>query len=233
MSFRFGTKHYAQSTRPTQSIQIGDEWFDTSTNRLYKYLIKNGVSIEWVEVPSAAATTIYNGPPEELFLILTSGWTGRDGTGVQGIFGLGATALGTGVRVRADTIYQFEMNVTWLRTAGSTSHTLSTAFGGTADLNFIYYQVWQNDAANGMNTRSTTGFGSTAVNTAASTVITGAMTATTQYVTALIRGVVSFKTAGTFIPQYVLSAVPGGPYTTQAGSYITLTAIPSSIGTWS
>lgn len=231
MSFRFGTKHYAQPTRPTQSIQIGDEWFNTSNNRLYKYLIKNGTSIEWVEVPSAAATTIYNGPPEELFLILTSGWTGRDGTGVQGIFGLGATALGTGVQVRADTIYQLEMNVTLIKTAGTTSHTISTAFGGTANINFIYYNVLQSDENGGMNSRFTI-FGSTAVNTRAATVITGALGAATQYFSMYVKGVVSFRTAGTFIPQYVLSAVPGGAYTTQTGSSITLTAIPSSIGTW-
>lgn len=231
MSFRIGIKHYSQATRPTQNVQFGDEWFNTTNNRLYKYLIRNGVAADWVEVPNSISGTLYNGPPQELFLILTSGWTGRDGTGVQGIFGLGETALGTGVQVRAETIYQFEMNVTLIKTAGTTSHTISTAFGGTADLNFIYYQVLQSDAAGGMNTRFT-GFGSTTINTRAATAITGALASAGQYVAFQARGVVSIRTAGTLIPQYVLSAVPGGAYTTQQGSYITLTAIPNSIGTW-
>jgi hypothetical protein len=43
--------------------------------------------------------------------------------------------------------------------------------------------------------------------------------------------------AGTWIPQYSLSAAPGGGYTTQAGSYVKISPISpananTSIGSW-
>ena len=53
----------------------------------------------------------------------------------------------------------------------------------------------------------------------------------------MIRGTVSIATGGTFIPQYSLSAAPGGAYTTQLGSYFLIYPLGASgsntsIGTW-
>lgn len=231
MSQRTTIKHFTQTAQPQKNIQEGDEWFNPSNNRLYKYMIRSGTQLGWIEIPNAVSSTIYNGPTQELFYVLPSGWTGRDGTGSQGIFGLGVDGLGTGVTVAADNIYIFEINATLIKTAGVTSHTLSTAFGGTAGINFIYYQALENDSNGGMNTRFST-IGVISVNTAAATVVTGSMGAATQYVSLLIKGTVSFRTSGTFVPRYVLSAAPGGAYTTQPGSYMTLTSVPSNIGTW-
>ena len=47
----------------------------------------------------------------------------------------------------------------------------------------------------------------------------------------------TFDAGGTFIPQYQLSAAPGGAYTTQIGSYFKLSPLGvsgsnTSIGTW-
>ena len=231
MSSRTGIKHFTQPTQPATDMQVGDEWFNTSTNRLYKFMVQSGTTPTWVELFNSTASTPYTGPAQQLYYVLQGGYTGFNNTGVQPIFGTGATALGIGVRLSADTMYQFEMNVTLIKTAGTTSHTISTAFGGTANLNFIYYQVQQSDGNGGMNTRIST-YGSIAVNTAAATVTTGALTAATQYYTILVKGMVSVRTAGTFIPQYSLSAAPGGSYTTQPGSYIFLTSMSTSTGTW-
>jgi hypothetical protein len=55
--------------------------------------------------------------------------------------------------------------------------------------------------------------------------------------TVLVKGTVSIATGGTFIPQYTLSAAPGGAYSTQAGSYMKISPISNSaantsIGAW-
>jgi hypothetical protein len=53
----------------------------------------------------------------------------------------------------------------------------------------------------------------------------------------LIKGTVSINAGGTFIPQYTLSAAPGGAYSTQPGGYVKISAIGAagantSIGNW-
>ena len=50
-------------------------------------------------------------------------------------------------------------------------------------------------------------------------------------------GTVSVNAGGTFIPQYSLSAAPGGAYTTAAGSYMKISPLSASgsatnIGGW-
>lgn len=47
----------------------------------------------------------------------------------------------------------------------------------------------------------------------------------------------TINVVGTFVPQYSLSAAPGGAYSTQAGSYFKIAALSPSgantaIGTW-
>jgi len=53
----------------------------------------------------------------------------------------------------------------------------------------------------------------------------------------LMKGTVSINAGGTFIPQYTLSAAPGGAYSTVAGSFIRIAPIGASgsainVGTW-
>lgn len=231
MSSRTGIRHFTQTTQPTRDMQIGDEWFNPATNRLYKFMVRGGIAPSWIELFSNSSSTAYVGPAQELYYVLQNGSAGFNSTGVQGIFGTNNDGRGIGVRVTDETMYQFELGVTLIKTAGTTSHTISTAFSGTANLNFIYYQVHRSDGNGGMNIISNV-YGSVAVNTAAATVTTGALTAATQYYNILLKGVVSVRTAGTLIPQYSLSAAPGGIYTTQPGSYFTLISIPASQGTW-
>ena len=76
-----------------------------------------------------------------------------------------------------------------------------------------------------------------ASNSANALAITGAITAATHNCYFTLKGTVSIANGGTFIPQYVLSAAPGGAYTTQAGSYVKISALSASgantsIGTW-
>lgn len=160
---------------------------------------------------------------------LNSGYAGSNATGAQSLFGVGVTLVGS-------TVYEFEIVVAMSKTAGTTSHTVSLGFGGTATLNNIGY----NWTANQMDS-SFTGVNNLVSNyfiqTASATVVTAAQTSATRYWFGVLKGTVSVNAGGTFIPQYTLSAAPGGAYTTQIGSYIKIAPLGSSgantnIGSW-
>ena len=167
--------------------------------------------------------------PTQQYYRLDSAYVGTNVATAQSLFGVGVT-------LSASTVYEFEINFTLLRTAGVTGHTLSTGFGGTATLNNIYYSVSSNDASGTFGTKILNA-NFFAVNTASATVITVAMSAATQIVLATLKGTISINAGGTFIPQYTLSAAPGGAYTTQIGSYIRINPLSASgaatnVGTW-
>ena len=143
--------------------------------------------------------------------------------------------FGVGVTLSASTVYEFEIFAALAKTAGATSHTIGLGFGGTATINNI---LWEQKAeqfnAALPNTSSVTGASS---NSASNLVVTSAVaTATTTFIT-VIKGTVSINAGGTFIPQYTLSAAPGGAYSTAAGSYIRINPLSASgaatnVGTW-
>ena len=54
MSSRNILKHTANTFSPGDP-SLGDEWYDTSNSRLYKYLAVNGTSPQWVELYSASS----------------------------------------------------------------------------------------------------------------------------------------------------------------------------------
>jgi hypothetical protein len=158
---------------------------------------------------------------------LDSAFAGSNATGAQSIFGVGVTLL-------ASTVYEFEGLAILLKSAGTTSHTLSTLFGGTATLNNIGYGVLGYDNV-GLGARATAEAVSSIVATAV--VLTGALTSASQGVMLYLKGTVSINAGGTFIPQYTLSVAPGGAYSTQAGSYMKIYPIGASgaatnVGSW-
>ena len=123
-----------------------------------------------------------------------------------------------------------------LKSAGTTSHTISLGFGGTATINNCAYTLINAWSSSGISTTSN-GANAMTILTASSTVVTAAFTGAGEGVNFIIKGTVSINAGGTFIPQYTLSAAPGGAYTTQAGSYIKISPISASgantnIGSW-
>lgn len=168
--------------------------------------------------------------PTQQYYRLDSAYVGSNATGAQSMFGVGVT-------LSASTVYAFDIEVVFIRTAGTTAHTLSTLFGGTATINNIYYGVFQVDAGGvGMNSRGTS-IGATPINVVTATVVTASLSTASQMVMLTIKGTVSINAGGTFIPQYQLSAAPGGAYTTQIGSYIRINPLSASgantsVGTW-
>ena len=167
--------------------------------------------------------------PTQQYYRLNADLAGANATGAQSLFGVGVT-------VSASTVYEFEIHVVLSKTAGTTSHTVAMGFGGTATTNNILYNVsavFQNT----LNSITATNVYYGAVNQTASTVITAAITTASVSYVGLLKGTVSINAGGTFIPQYTLSAAPGGAYSTVAGSYIRINPLSASgsatnVGTW-
>jgi hypothetical protein len=167
--------------------------------------------------------------PTAQFYRLNSGLAGSSVNTAQNVLGVGVTLSGS-------TVYAFEAVYVLTKTAGTTSHTNSLSFGGTATINNIGYEtIW---------TRSATSLTDNAVNslsyylsTASATAFGSATTTAAMNYQFAIKGTVSVNAGGTFIPQYTLSAAPGGAYTTAAGSYFLIYPIgdagaATNVGTW-
>jgi hypothetical protein len=158
---------------------------------------------------------------------LDSALVGSNVSTAQSIYGVGVT-------LSSSTIYQFEYFYSLVKTAGTTSHTVSFGFGGSATLNSIAIEsINQYNTAN-YTTGSPALFYST---TASQTVWTSAMTTAAMTVAMIGKGTVSINAGGTFIPQYQLSAAPGGAYSTAINSYMLIYPVGAagsntSIGTW-
>lgn len=154
---------------------------------------------------------------------------GANSTGAQSI-------LGVGVTLSSSTFYAFEGVFNFFKLAGTTSHTFSFGWGGTATLERIVTNIIKYDGANGYVTLSRAATTYT-LETANATVITGAITSAFYTVNLNIKGIIKVTTGGTLIPQYTLSAAPGGAYTGSTSNYLSIWPIgPAtgnvSVGSW-
>lgn len=169
--------------------------------------------------------------PAEQFYRLDTNLVGANATGAQSLFGVGVT-------LQSNTVYEFEISVALTKTAGTTSHTIGFGFSGTVTTNNFLYSSSGVGVANASAGASVgTPYGSFSTTLANVNTNFTTTTAAVSYL-ALIKGVISVNAAGTFIPQYSLSAAPGGAYSTVAGSYIKIKAIGTagantSVGAWS
>jgi hypothetical protein len=167
--------------------------------------------------------------PGEMMYRLNSTLAGANVNTVQSILGVGVTLVGS-------TVYQFEAVYPISKTAGTTSHSIGLSFGGTATLNNIGYDVtglFKSTGFTGVTPPDVKEYIQTAANTTVTATTTGA---SVQFI-GLLKGTVSVNAGGTFIPQYTLSAAPGGAYTTALGAYFKISPLGASgantsIGTW-
>lgn len=167
--------------------------------------------------------------PAEQYYRLNSTFAGANATGGQSL-------LGAGVTLSSSTVYQFEALVLLTKTAGATSHTVATLFGGTATVNNIGYNLVYAFASAGSTTPSSAA-GTNFFTVATASVFTTAIASAAFTIWFQMRGTVSINAGGTFIPQYQLSAAPGGAYTTRIGSFFKISPIGAaganvSVGTW-
>jgi hypothetical protein len=167
--------------------------------------------------------------PAGQFYRLNSAIVGSNVNTAQSIFGVSAT-------LSASTVYAFEGFVMYVKTAGTTGHTVGLGFGGTATVNnaaFGGIASASGGSSAPINTNVFCGFTQSLANTAFTTSLTSA----NIWHSVRFWGTVSVNAGGTFIPQYTLSAAPGGAYTVQIGSYINIYPVGASgantsVGSW-
>jgi len=168
--------------------------------------------------------------PTQQYYRLDTAVLGTNATGAQSIFNVGCT-------LSASTVYEFEIYAIFTKTVGATGHNFLAGIGGTATLNNIGYSVFaQFNATTIPSIVTTTNYGFSS-NTATATSLINALGSANVFVGFLMKGTVSINAGGTFIPQYSLSAAPGGAYSTAIGSYIRIAPIGASgsntsIGAW-
>jgi hypothetical protein len=171
--------------------------------------------------------------PGMQFYRLDSALAGANVNSVQKVFGVGCT-------LSANTVYAFQGLYAFSKSAGATSHSFGIGFGGTtATVNNIAYQL--NGQYNGTGfTSVTTTIGNLQlefVQSAVNFVLITGIASANAYLMFTVTGTVSVNVGGTFIPEYTLSAAPGGAYSTAAGSYFLIYPIGAagsntSVGTW-
>jgi hypothetical protein len=167
--------------------------------------------------------------PAAQYYRLNTANAGGNITGAQSVFGVGVT-------LSASTVYAFEGFYMLLKTAGTTGHTVSYGFGGTATVNnaaFGGLSFTSVSSSAPLNTNVFSGF----TQSLASTAYTTSLASAAIYTTIRFWGTVSVNASGTFTPQYTLSAQPGGAYTVQIGSYINIYPVGASganisVGAW-
>lgn len=168
--------------------------------------------------------------PSAQYFRLNGNRAGANATGAQSFFGVGVT-------LSSNTIYKFESTIAMSKSAGTTSVTTGLLYGGTATLNSIHYftQFKYNTAGFG-SVPSTDSFSIFSQIATLSNIISG-QTSAVQTFAMFTTGTVSIASGGTFIPQYQLSAAPGGAFTVQAGSDFLIYPVGTagsnaSIGEW-
>lgn len=165
---------------------------------------------------------------DDIFKCLAADDTGANSASVQPWFPTaGAVAL------ESDSAYFFEGYLWLQRSTGTTSHTTSIGFGGTAALASIQWYNIYNIAASYVGAAAQ--IYPMAVTTM--TVLTGASASATENGYFMVFGSVRVTTAGTLIPQFQYSAAPGGAPTVKAGTFFRLRKIGAAAvttrGTWS
>lgn len=161
---------------------------------------------------------------------LNSTVAGANATGAQSIYGAGVT-------LSSNTVYAFQGFYALSKSAGTTSHTPANGFGGTATLNNIGYVLTGSTSSVSFTARVNASTNFMWITTANATVYDTGSTAANFFIMTRLEGTVSVATGGTFIPQYTLSAAPGGAYTTQVGSYFAIWPVGAagsntSVGIW-
>ena len=168
--------------------------------------------------------------PSMMFYRLNSNFAGANSSTAQSLFNVG-------VSLESGTVYAFTADFLLSKTAGTTTHTLGILFGGTATLNNIFYTAYVTGAAVAPPTVGTGTTSASHITIATIANLTSATTSSTIQYGYTYHGTVSIDAGGTFIPQYKLSAAPGGAYSTVAGSFFAIWPIGAagantSVGSW-
>lgn len=186
-------------------------WGDTLAGLLK---IRNAGDSAWVVLGRLDREGLDMHLLRRLLFRLSTPLPGSDTTTAQNIFGVG-------VSLEASTVYEFEALIRLQKTAGTASHGVSLIFGGTASQNPAYNVSVETGGVGSIPAANAW------ITSGSSAVITSIASATVN-ITLRARGTIVVSTAGTLVPQYQLSTAPGGAYTVQAGSFMSLLPVGSS-----
>lgn len=204
-------------TRTRGDLIVGgaSAWTDLALGGVGQSLVSNGTDAAW--------------GTEGLLFRLNSAFAGVDATGAQNLFPQNVTLL-------AGTQYQYELIYSLEKTAGVVSHTLSVFWGGTATFNNFRRNLITTSVIAGGYAGALASFGA---DSAPATPVNASGTINFADARVHMRetGTFSVNAGGTVIPQYQLSAAPGGAYSTTIGAFFRLRRIGASganiaIGPW-
>ena len=222
----------AAAARSTLGAQASDQDLTdiAAVTRSRGMLLRGGAAAwEGVAIGGVGQVLVSDGTDtvfgqEGLYFRLNAANVGANVTTAQNVLPQNVTVLGS-------TTYDFELVYSLVKTAGATSHNVQMSFAGTATLNNAYRSIISTSAVGAANTFNnvlgaigyTTNFAET-VNTS------GTLANANTIVHVVERGTISVNAGGTIIPQYILSAAPGGAYSVVAGAYFNLRRIGASGG---
>jgi hypothetical protein len=149
--------------------------------------------------------------------VLSADFTGTNVATAQPVF---AAAQDT-FTAEATTSYIFDACYHITRAAGTTSHTTSLLFGGTATFTSVRYVIEVSNPTG--NTLSA--MNSIVGDVATAVAITAANTSATEHLIVRLIGNMRISGAGTVIPQFIYSAAPGGVPTIKADSFFRMRKI--------
>jgi hypothetical protein len=216
--------NFSGSTEPSPSYPF-QFWPDTASG-LWK--VRNAANSAWIVVGKIGEKGLGILNLERLYYRLNSPNIGADSSAAQSIFNVG-------VFLEAATTYEFQLQFNIQKSAGISNHSVSIQFDSTATFgDFAFFGHSSSGVGSGALLRSpVTLFASSA----------GSVTITADMASAItscaFSAVGSFTTqaAGSLIPKYKLSAAPGGAYSTQSGSYISIRPVGQAgninLGGWS
>ncbi len=205
-------------------------------------LVPREITIEWYDLGNGTAVPEVDAGCLNIDIHIT---TGEYGVNQRTIYkNLTATAVGANsataqpwfpsagaVTLRAGT-YRFRGLLITTRAAGTTSHTTSVLYGGTATVGSIAYTLVGNSGDVFGLAAATKG----TYFSAAASLAKAASTSATEATSIEVEGTVRITADGTFIPQFQYSVAPGGAPTIAANSFFELSRIgvttEASKGQW-
>jgi hypothetical protein len=216
-----GKSTFAFSSFPPGDPKVGDRWIDSDLGQEFIY-INDGDSAQWIELSAFVDQNLVD---DNIYYVLEDDHVGTDLNTVQSIYGVSIT-LGS------NAVYEFEASFALKKTSGTNPHSIELGFAGTSSINHILYRV--NYSGSALNTISTPT--SIMINSISNTTVSSNTNVSNHNI--FIKGMISVGSGGTFTPQYRLSDVTGGAFSTLAGSYFKMEPVGAAntninVGTWS